>query len=295
MQRKKQTWIHRIECEKRYGDFKHCYMVGLSYNDESLPYESYRYVKSGVPQDVVSTGESLLNPYDLRLFFERLRYYVPDGFSYFAVGEYGDKKNTRRPHFHIIVFTNQNWDTFRKSALCAWSKIRPESRCERYARLQESKKSGKIIKRDKHSWFNRKPYGVTQVQSVTYRRICYVAKYVSKQFGLDEVVPPYYTCSKGLGKGFIGSNEFNMLSASNTHYAYMSNGKPTALSRYYSDKMYTSQQKALFNMLQVTRELPPENICNDIEKVRLWYMRQMSIEKINRRARMLRLHNVMLV
>lgn len=292
LQRKKQTWIHRVECEKRFGDYKHCHYVTLTYNDEHLPYESYRYVRAGVPQDSISTGESLLCPYDLRLFFERLRYYVPDGFSYFAVGEYGDVKNTRRPHFHLIVFTNQSWDTFRKSALCSWSKLRAESRVERYARLKESQRIGRPIKRDKNSWFNREPYGSLLVKCVTFKRICYVAKYVSKQFGLDEVVPPYYTCSKGLGKGFLQSEECKFISANNTHYAYMSNGKPTALSRYYSDKMFTPQQMAVFNLMQVVRELPPENIMSDREKLKQWYIDQMRTEQVRRRARLLRFHNV---
>lgn len=292
LQRKKQTWIHRVECEKRYGKFKHCHYITLTYNDEHLPYESYRYVRFGVPQNAVSTGESLLNPYDLRLFFERLRYYVPDGFSYFAVGEYGDKSNTRRPHFHIILFCNQSWDLFRLSALSSWSKLRAETRAERYSRMKDSLKLGKVIKRDKNSWFNRNPYGALQVKCVTYKRICYVSKYVSKQFGLDEIVPPFYTCSKGLGKGFLDSQECKMLSLSNTHYAYMSNGKPTALSRYYSDKMFTPQQKAVFNLMQVTRELPPENIMANTELLKDWYIQQMRQEQVRRRARLLRFHNV---
>lgn len=295
LQRKKQQWIHRIECEKRYGDFKHCYFIGLSYNDEHLPYQSYKSVKFGVPQDVISTGESLLHPYDLRLFIERLRHLIKDGFSYFAVGEYGSSENTKRPHFHVILFCNCDYRCISNFVFLSWSYLRAETRHERYFRLKQSKKIGSLIKRDKWSVHNRESFGFVSIKSATYRRMCYVAKYVSKQFGINDVVPPFFRASNGLGKGFLKSDECKNLSASNTHYAYMSNGKPTALSRYFSNKMFSQSQKEVFNITMVTNQMPPERIVNDIPALRVWYHQQMCIEKANRRMRLLRMNNVLMV
>lgn len=295
LQRKKQQWIHRIECEKRYGEFQHVYFIGLSYNNEHLPYESYSSVYHGVKQNLVSTGESLLNPYDLRLFIERLRHLITDGFAYFAVGEYGSEDNTHRPHFHLILFTNSNYITVKRFVYMAWSYLRAETRSERYWRLKESKQKGMLIKRDKWSIDNRESFGFSSISCVTYRRMCYIAKYVSKQFGINEVVPPFFRASNGLGKGFLKSNECKELMAQNTHYAYMSNGKPTSISRYYSDKMYTQVQKDIFNIKMVTNECPPERILNDFIALKKWYHDKMCIEKANRRTRLLRMNNVLLV
>lgn len=61
------------------------YFITLTYSDEHLP-----------------EGGNL-EPRDLQLYWKRLRKNTGKSLRYFAVGEYGDR--TRRPHYHAVVFT----------------------------------------------------------------------------------------------------------------------------------------------------------------------------------------------
>lgn len=77
----RRTWTHRIMLESMcHGD--NCFIT-LTYDDDHLPDE--------------------LIPGDLQLFLKRLRrYYEPNRFRFFAVGEYGDR--SARPHYHLALF-----------------------------------------------------------------------------------------------------------------------------------------------------------------------------------------------
>lgn len=98
--RKKLEWLTRLELEVKTAISAH--FVSLDYDDEHLP--------------LTDQGESKLEFKDLKKFFANLRNYrtrednpITNNYKlrYFAVGEYG-KKNTRRPHYHIILFNCSN-------------------------------------------------------------------------------------------------------------------------------------------------------------------------------------------
>lgn len=59
--------------------------ITLTYNDENLP------------------KDKKLDKKALQKFFDRLQHLYP-GTRYFACGEYGDDKNTKRPHYHALIF-----------------------------------------------------------------------------------------------------------------------------------------------------------------------------------------------
>ena len=104
LQRRKMSFVFRCEQEKLHGEFKHCYFITLTYKDSYLPFVSYSEKKFGSPVNPVSTGESLLCPYDLSQFFKRYRLFSEDKIRFFACGEYGSEDNTHRPHYHVVLF-----------------------------------------------------------------------------------------------------------------------------------------------------------------------------------------------
>ena len=226
LNRRKQQWIHRIQAENMYSTFKYKYFVTLSYQDKYLPFISRKSVHS----EVISTGESLLNPLDLRNFIERFRHLMPGKFSYFACGEYGKPQFTQRPHYHLCIFCNTDWQTTLNKVNLAWSYLRAESRVARYQRLKRDPSS----KYDHDNMLNRDLIGRTQVKSLSYRRMSYIAKYVNKQFGDDDkAVPCFYRCSNGLGKSFLSSQEAALLSAGNIHYSHLESGMPCSISHSF--------------------------------------------------------------
>lgn len=289
LERKRQQWMLRAQYEMQ--DYKYCYFVTLSYAEEYLPYESFSRKQFGRPVNPVSTGESLLNPYDLRKFFERFRH-LCGRFSYFACGEYGSEDNTKRPHYHICLYTDDNWVTTLMNVRLAWSYLRPETSRERYLRYKKSKKLGRAIKRDAWDIRNRIPIGRDQVRSLTYKRITYVSKYVTKQINSLEVVPPFYRSSQGLGKCFLRSQECEILKRENKHYAALQSGLPCALPRYFSQRMFTLDQMVQFQMDMIFRDCPlsPEDY-NSYEEFQFayksWYKSKRQKELSARRRRLL--------
>lgn len=261
-ERKRQAWLLRAQQEMKV--WKYCYFISLSYCDDFLPYESYSRKSYGKPVNPVSTGESLLHPYDLRKFFMRYRYFSGQDFAYFACGEYGSDENTRRPHFHICLFCNTNWQDTLLNVRLAWSYLRPESKDERNARYRLARKLGHRVSRDAWSLKNRVPIGRDQVRCLTYRRITYVSKYVTKQIGCSDVVPPFYRSSKRLGMSFLNSAACAQLKSANKHYYYLESGLPCALPRVYSQHMFTKEQMEQFQMDLIINECPylPEDFAS---------------------------------
>ena len=271
LHRKKMSFVHRCEQEKLHGKFAHCYFVTLTYKDAFLPYESFSTKKNGAPVSPDSTGEAVLCPYDLSLFFHRYRNFSEDSIRYFACGEYGDPKLTHRPHYHIILFTNSPWKECVNNCNLAWSYLVAESKEQRAERYKLQRKLKRPIKRDSRSMLNRVSIGRVQVTSVTYKRICYVAKYVNKILFSDEPIKPFYRISNGLGDGFLSTETAKLCSVQNRHYTYFQNGLPVALSRFYSRRLFTAQQMIDYQLDIIREEDCPEQIFLS-GGFRLWWI-----------------------
>lgn len=297
LERKRQAWLLRAQQEM--NDWKYCYFVTLSYDDAYLPYESYSIKRNGKPVNVISTGESVLHPYDLRKFFMRYRYFSGQDFAYFAAGEYGKEENTRRPHYHICLFCNTNWQDTLFNVRLAWSYLRPESKTERNARYRLARKLGHPVSRNAWSMENRISIGRDQVRCLTYKRITYVSKYVTKQIGCSEVVPPFYRSSKRLGMSFLNSDAALQLSTENKHYYYLQSGLPCALPRVYSQHIFTKSQMEEFQMDLITNECPyiPEDFPSYdefYECCKAYYKNKRSTAESKRRRFYLRFQGVRL-
>lgn len=258
LNRRKMSYVYRIQQEAMHGIFKYRYFITLTYKDSYLPYESYSRKLQGSPLDSVSTGESLLCPYDLSQFFKRYRLFSGDKVRYFACGEYGSESNTHRPHFHIVLFCNHDWKTCKHYCELSWSYLVAESLEDRKRRYKLAKKLKRPVKRDSRHMSNRDLIGRVNIVSVTYRRMCYVAKYCNKALYKDEIVPPFVRLSNGLGDGFLSSDTAELCKSQNRHYSFFENGLPVALPRYYSHKLFTLEQMDSFNMSVIMSSNPPD-------------------------------------
>ena len=292
LERKRQQWI--LRAQYAFREYKNRYFITLSYDDAFLPYESYSRKKDGKPYNPVSTGEAVLHPYDLRKFFERFRIYSGCKFAYFACGEYGSQVNTHRPHYHICLFCDLPWNEVLKYVRLAWSRLVPETKDERKKRYCLSKRLGKPIKRDASDMHNRVSFGRDQVRCLTFKRITYVSKYVTKQLGSNEVVPTFYRVSNGLGKSFLESVECKILKEANQHYAYLQSGLPCALPRYYSIRMFTAKQMEVFQLKMIEAVWPFEGEVS-VECIKSWLENKINRDAVKHRMKNLRFQGVRLL
>lgn len=141
--------------------------------DEALDYARppLFVMLSYAPEHLPANG--LLDSRDLTLFFKRLRKNVDLKFKYYAVGEYGSRKE--RPHYHVIFFGLDM--RHRQQIFDAW---------------------GKCLDEDGH-------YLCEPVRST--RGYKYVAGYVRKKIGRmveqsDSVKQCFARQSNGIGKNF---------------------------------------------------------------------------------------------
>lgn len=118
LNKKRRQWSQRLQMEH---ESRVCTkFVTITYDDFHLP---------PLYSDVNEYGEErfwyTLNKRDCQLFFKRLRKSFTDclgKFSYFLVGEFGDK--TARPHYHLIMFFDKRVtdDELKISILKTWQK-----------------------------------------------------------------------------------------------------------------------------------------------------------------------------
>lgn len=264
LNRRKMSFVFRVEQQMRSNEFKYCHYVTLTYSDKYLPHESFSRKVKGSPVDVISTGESLLCPYDLTQFFKRYRLFTGEPLKYFCAGEYGSEKNTKRPHYHIILFCNQNWKDCVHFSQLAWSYLVAETKEDRLLRYRKMRKRNITIKRDSQNMRNRELIGRVNVLSVVYRRICYVAKYCNKILYPNEVVPPFVRLSNGLGAGFLDSETCKLCKKQNRHHTYFENGLPVAIPRYYAHKMFTLEQMERFQLDLIMKSNPPDTCFQQV-------------------------------
>lgn len=291
LNRKKQGYILRMQAQMMSREFKHTYFITLTYDDDHLPYESFSRISHGVKVNCESTGEALLNPYDLRKFFERYRIMFKTPFKYFACGEYGNPFLTKRPHYHIVMFTDTDWKTTVTHLNLAWSRLVPESSHDRYIRYKLSKRLGLTIKRDSRNMSNRVSFGRVNCKCCTFRNMSYVSKYVNKQMGINDVVPPFFRCSDGLGIGFLDSPGAKSCVENNQHFTYLQSGVPCAIPRYLSNKMFSLEQMESFRLEQLELNSIPLDM-EGTELVQDYCKKEKQKLLSRRRNRLLRWHNV---
>lgn len=181
------------------------YFITLTYNDNCLPHA----LVSGIRRPVLCKS-------DLQKWFKRLRYYYPQyNLRYFACGEYGDKG--LRPHYHVILFNFP--------------------------------KNENLYQATVHSW----KFGFAMVKDVTPGRIAYVAKYsVPALLSTDSLFhgnfKPFILSSRrpAIGRSWIDRPDIvRYFRQQCIGYSLERGGIKRRLPRYYRDKLYDDEMKAI--------------------------------------------------
>lgn len=132
-----------------------------TFNEPDLPGSSFvtlTYDEKHLPSD------QSLNKKHLQDFLKSLRHQLyPNKIRFYACGEYGDDKNTFRPHYHLLIFGHSFPDrTF-------WKKTHAESTIYRSALLEKC-------------WTR----GYSSVGDCTMASAGYVARYILKKQNGDQ-------------------------------------------------------------------------------------------------------------
>lgn len=217
LQSRRLDWAFRIQREQKNSISSN--FITLTYADEYIPIEP-------------GTGTPQLDKSDLQKFFKRLRK-INEKYSrkaahrirYYAVGEYGSE--TKRPHYHIILFNAQ-----RKTI----------------ERLDSAWKIGNIHK-----------------GRCTPSSIGYVAGYTINDFDINGTIQkPFSVMSRrpGIGANYISANGHyhrGYDEQGKQKFYIVDNGTKRRLPRYYKDRIFTREEKEAYNTdLEVTRNIERE-------------------------------------
>ena len=261
-------WTLRLlyELSEHYEDGAS--FITLTYSDECLP------------------RDNGLHKEDLQKFFKRLRTNMQRHYHefapklrYYACGEYGTSEETYfspgaekphgRPHFHAIVFGLNSFDDVHRMILAdSWPY------CERWM-------------------FDKSRGRQSGMQEVNTDDIRYVCGYVQKKLNGDyaaekygEALPPFNTCSQGLGLGFAMDNKKRLL---DNGYTFLK-GHKIGLPRYFCKKFDVLKSQLLPSQTMDTKRLRAsyeflmEKFKLDMQLAGTWYpenerMMQIRLEK----------------
>lgn len=169
-------------------------------------------------------GFSTLRKRCFQLFMKRLRKSLPNSnVKYYACGEYGDTYN--RPHFHAVIFNASP-----ESIEAAWSGYHEvvAFRSRRYTIIN----------------------GYVKMDVVNENTVMYTAKYMNKGklVGIadwDDRVPEFQLFSKGLGKSYLSPEKIAYHKQDPTLLYSYQNGFKIALPRYFKERIYDQDDKAI--------------------------------------------------
>lgn len=181
----------------------------------TFTYDSTRTDTDGHTVPLRSTaGYSTLSKRHLQLFFKRLRKKLGHqgrSIKYYAVGEYGSKG--RRPHYHVLLFNGPQDTTIYNDA---WS------------------------------------LGSIHVGDVREASVGYTLKYLQKSkwhplHRNDDRLPEFSLMSKRLGISYLSDQMIAWHKADivNRVYATIPGGKKISLPRYFKEKIYSLEERAM--------------------------------------------------
>lgn len=213
-----------IKCVKRRASGWSFRLVQEDLSAVSAHFITLTYDTNYVP--ITKSGLLTLKKRDLQLYIKRLRFLEegsPYKIKYYAVGEYGTKRN--RPHYHLILFNVFNDDNIK----AAWS-------------------------------LNQIPIGDVHYGNVTGASIGYTLKYISKpskagRHPRDDRQKEFALMSKGLGSCYLKPNmiAWHKDDLENRMYCQTVGGVKLSMPRYYKDKIYDEDERAIVASSQIQK------------------------------------------
>lgn len=196
--RRVDSWVFRLQQEEKVSQSAH--FVTLTYDTNHVP--------------ISDNGFMTLDKTDVQKFFKRLRKAMwvnkdplHDKVKYYIAGEYGT--NTKRPHYHAIIFNCPDAEYYAK----AWT-------------------AGQI-----------------HIGQVTQDSVAYTMKYIDKwtdnrKHARDDRKPEFALMSKGLGENYL-SDAVKKYHQSDISKLYLTRdgGHRIAMPKYYRDKLFDDDQK----------------------------------------------------
>lgn len=161
---------------------------------------------------ITKNGFMSVNKQDVQKFFKRLRKlhgYTDSKIKYYAASEYGGR--TSRPHYHIIIFN------------CRVELLQP-------------------------AWH----LGNIHYGSLTEASVGYTLKYIHKpkeipKHANDDRLPEFSLMSKRLGDNYLTPQviKWHKNDLEKRMHLTVADGKKVSMPRYYKDKMYNEDERAI--------------------------------------------------
>lgn len=271
--RRKSEMVFRMDSERRHGHlekdgtvrrYRHCFFVTLTYAEPFVPKEVPTLLdhRTGEVLQMASApldSPGLLNPLHLKEFMKRIRRYYDLDCKVFAVGEYGDEGD--RPHYHLIFYSDLNWQETVDACRRAWSFKCPEDK--RHCPGAFCVKDGKY-----NTW--RFSFGRVDVKPVNIRRIRYCAKYIVKDNSKHEI-PKFARLSHFLGTAWLLTPEARSTRDNKRLFAFVSGGKRSPIGRYFTHRIFRKEElRNITDAYLFEFENPPAE-SEFGENYRAWY------------------------
>lgn len=214
IRRKASAWSFRLLEEEKVSTSSH--FLTFTYDDDHVSNSR--------------NGYGTLSKRDLQLFFKKLRkassrnsgVESQSSYKYFSVGEYGT--DTRRPHYHSLLFESSGMASVVELVSKCWDKG--------------------------HVYFG----------DVNGASIGYVLKYMLKKLNWrmgvnDDREPPFTLMSKGIGVSYLDLKmcEWHKSNLLMRMYVNLPGDQKLAMPRYYKDKLYSKEDRELISTFSKER------------------------------------------
>lgn len=250
------VWSNRCYLESL--DHKDNCFITLTYDDEHVPVKD-TYNKF--------TGEiakyKTLRKRDFQLFMKRLREKVGVPIRYYACGEYGG--NTKRPHYHAIIFGWQPDD------MILWQKNNLDQPLYISPTLQSC-------------W----EYGFTSVGACTPESCSYVARYVQKKANpvnedaikVMEVEPEFVLMSRrpGIGSSWFESNKECYAIFLNNYSSNSDGSIKISHNRFFDSRLEKSDPDLLEEIKKNRKEFAKEKKRLELKQTSLPYSEYLKVK-----------------
>lgn len=282
------TWADRMMLELESS--KKGIFVTLTYNNNHVPFTEDEYTGE--------FGVLSLDKRDVQLFFKRLRKRYPDKeIRYYLSGEYGT--NTKRPHYHAIIF-GLGLDDFPKKVplkknelgqlLYTDQILQDVWSIRKYRLVPVIGKRGKSLKRMEKEWYYD-PIGFVSFSEVSWKTCAYVARYVMKKVGLvsdpifDEfsAVPEFSLMSRrpGLGAYYLDDHP-DLFDNSNIYVRC--NPDPISVPKFFLFKLKLTDPDRYDKIIAQRKEFAQDALLLKLQKTELSYIEQLEVEENHKLA-----------